>query len=212
VIPPAPSPEGRAIQWRLALVATILIAAGVLASCGRGGGGGEPGASGRGRGGSTASDSTGGAGGSQLALTDSALALWPYANPLLEDVRRVLRVENPRIAQVRILALRHIVATGTRPLFIGWGVRADRTFHGDLADELFGVFAADDSLTRIVRVFDIFPTRRWLDYEVGFLGTPDEGTIRVYGRGATYGDEAWARTYTWFQGKPPIPPGVRPPG
>lgn len=189
----------------------MLAAAGVLVSCGRSGGEGEPAATRRGTSGA-GSAPTRTAADSLAALSDSALALRPYVNPLLEDLRRVLRVENPRIAQVRVLALRHTVATGMHPLFVGWGVRADRTFRGDLSDELFGVFAADDSLTRVVRVFDIFPTRRWMDYEVGFLGTPDEGTIRVYGRGATYGDEPWARTYTWFQGKPPIPPGVTPPG
>ena len=155
--------------------------------------------------GSGAVDSATAAAESLASRSDSALALRAYANPLLEDVRRVLRAENPRIAQVRIVALRHVVPDGTHPLLIGWGIRADRTYRGDLSDELFGVFAADDSLTRVERVFDIFPTRRWLDYEVGFLGTPDEGTIRVYGRGATYGDEPWARTYTWFQGKPPAP-------
>jgi len=192
---------------RFALVAAMLLAAGVLVSCGRDGGGGGSGA-----GTARSPDSVFTATDSAAALSDSARALRPYANPLLEDLRRVFRVENPRIAQVRILALRHIVAIGTRPLFIGWGVRSDRTFRGDMADELFGVFAADDSLTRIVRVFDIFPTKRWMDYEVGFLGTPDEGTIKVYGRGATYGGEPWARTYTWFQGKPPVPPDETPPG
>ncbi|HEX7078680.1 MAG TPA: hypothetical protein VF363_09670 [Candidatus Eisenbacteria bacterium] len=188
----------------LALVAAVL-AAGVLVSCGRGGDGARTGG-GAGRAGAPV-DSAAAAAESLAAHSDSALALHPYANPLLDDVRRVLRTQNPRIALARIVALRHVVPDGTHPLLIGWGIRADRTYHGDFSDELFGVFAADDSLTRVERVFDIFPTKRWLDYEVGFLGTPDEGTIRVYGRGATYGDEPWARTYTWFQGKPPVPAG-----
>ncbi|MGE5177338.1 MAG: hypothetical protein ACM3JJ_13320, partial [Hyphomicrobiales bacterium] len=187
---------------------TMLVAAGVLVSCGRGGEGGAGSAAGPS---GAAGDSAAMAAGAQLALTDSALALRPYANPLLEDIRRVFRTQNPRIGKVRVVAMRHITGSGSHPLLIGWGIRVDKTFHGDLDDELFGIFAANDSLTRIERVFDIFPTKRWLDYEVGFLGTPDEGTIRVYGRGATYGDEPWARTYTWFQGKPPIPPGESPP-
>lgn len=203
------------VRRRFALVAAALVAAGVFVSCGRGGGGAGRGA-GVATGASGAADSAAAAAAaadSLAARSDSALALRPYANPLLEDLRRVFRVENPRIARVAIVDSRALPGGGREPVvFIGWGVRADRTFRGDFNDELFGVFAADDSLTRIVRVFDVFPTRRWLDEDVGFLASPLMGTIRVYGRGATYGDDPWQRSYGWMQGKPPVPPGVTPPG
>lgn len=202
---------------RQGLTLVAVLAAGVFVSCGRGGGGGAgggnaPGARGPAERAPDSAMAAAAAAESLAAHSDSALALRPYANSLLEDVRRVFRAENPRIAQVAIVDSRALPGGGHNPtLFIGWGVRADRVFRGDWNDELFGVFAADDSLTRIVRVFDIFPTRRWLDEDVGFLASPLMGTIRVYGRGATYGDDPWQRSYSWMQGKPPIPPGVTPP-
>jgi hypothetical protein len=85
---------------------------------------------------------------------------------------------------------------GVQPVFVGHGVRGDRNFQGDWEDELIGVFYADDSLTRITRVVDIFPTHAWLDLDVGFERPyyPID-SIRVIGMGATHGEFGVRRAY-----------------
>ena len=65
-----------------------------------------------------------------------------------------------------------------------------------LADELYGVFAADSSLTHMTREIDIFPTKRWGDYSVRFEWTSD-GRLDVVGSGESYGDQGVRRIYNW---------------
>jgi hypothetical protein len=46
---------------------------------------------------------------------------------------------------------------------VGWGIRQDRGFSGDLSDELYGFFVLDMSLPRIIKALRIVTAPRWLD-------------------------------------------------
>src|SRR5438552_9213486 len=56
-------------------------------------------------------------------------------------------------------------------------------------DELFGVFLANRSLTRVIRTLDIFPSLRTGDYDALFVPDVAGDSIIVIGLGATYGDQ-----------------------
>ena len=114
-------------------------------------------------------------------------------NPLVRELREVLRKENPAIGHVAILELRAVTTEGPY-VMIGWGIRADRRFEGDFRDELFGVFLVNSTLTRIERTFEIIATPRWLDYSLRIEDITAERII-VVGRGLTYGDSVIKRIY-----------------
>ncbi len=96
---------------------------------------------------------------------------------------------------VRVLELRAWDFLGPR-LVIGWAIVGDRTFRGDFNDEMFGIFVTNETMTRVDRVVDMFPTRRWFDYEVRF-GRVTADSVEIVGQGATYGDDATRRSYKW---------------
>ena len=114
-------------------------------------------------------------------------------NPLVRELREVLRKENPAIGQVAILELRAVSMDGPY-VMIGWGIRADRRFEGDFRDELFGVFLVNSTLTRLERTFEIIATPRWLDYSLRIEDITAE-RVTVVGRGLTYGDSVIKRIY-----------------
>ena len=129
-------------------------------------------------------------------------------NPLLAAIRDTLRARNPAIGSVRIIEQRSVdYATGPS-VIIAYGVRADRDFRGSFQDELFGIFVANDSLTRVVRTLEVLPTPRWLDYSVRIVRlAPD--SVRVEGRGASYGDQPLERAYPLTAPDPAAPPPER---
>ena len=114
-------------------------------------------------------------------------------SPLLESIRAALREVNPAIEHVAALELRAAPA-GTPHVLIGWGVRGDRTFRGDLRDELYGVFVVNAGLTRVERVLEIIPTPRWLDYEM-HIDSISAREVVVRGQGS-YGDGLLRRQYS----------------
>jgi hypothetical protein len=115
-------------------------------------------------------------------------------NPLLSAIRDTLRGRNPEIGSVGIIEQRSVDYIAGPSVIIAYGLRADHDFKGSFQDELFGVFIANDSLTRIVRVLEVFPTPRWRDYVVRIVRlTPD--SVRIEGKGASYGDEVLNRAY-----------------
>jgi hypothetical protein len=116
-------------------------------------------------------------------------------NELLECLGRAFRERNPKLATVRALELRAWDFLGPR-LVIGWAIVGDRTFRGDFNDEMYGVFVVNETMTRVDRVVDVFPTPRWLDYEVHF-GRVTADSVEIVGRGATYSDGPMRRTYKW---------------
>ena len=116
------------------------------------------------------------------------------ANPLLATIRDTLRARNAAIGPVGIIEQQSIDDFTGPSVIVAYGVRADGEFQGNFQDELFGIFVANDSLTRIVRTIDVFPTPRWRDYSVRIVRlTPD--SVRIEGRGASYGDHPLNRTY-----------------
>jgi hypothetical protein len=117
-------------------------------------------------------------------------------NPLLTTLRDSLRRRNPRIDTVAVIELRRFYPDLGSYLLLGYGVRTLDTTQGPLEDELFGLFAVNDSLTRILRTVDVFPTRRWRDYRVWMTRfTPD--SVEIEGAGQMYGDQPMQRRYKW---------------
>lgn len=120
----------------------------------------------------------------------------PSAGPLFEAVAEALREHNPRVGRFAILDIATLAPGGGRYALIGYGVRSDHVFEGDFNDELFGIFIADSSRTRITRTLEILPTPRWLDYEFLIERLTGDSVI-ISGRGATYGGGPMRRSYSW---------------
>ena len=120
----------------------------------------------------------------------------PQRAPLLDTLRTILRNRSPAIDDVAILEIRSARLQDRRRAALVWGVRHDHVFHGSLADELFGVFVVDDSLTKVLRTVDLIPTPRWLDFAMRIERVTSD-SIYVRGQGATYGDQPFGRTYVW---------------
>ena len=116
--------------------------------------------------------------------------------PLLDSIRSLLRLTTTAIDDVAILEVRAGPLGDQRRALLAWGVRKDRQFHGSFAEELFGVFVVNDSLTRILRTVDVIPTPRWLDFEMR-LEAVTRDSIHIRGQGATYGDAPFSRAYAW---------------
>jgi len=104
---------------------------------------------------------------------------------------------NPRVGTPIVIELRQNpeADAGKEYAVIATAVVSTPTSTHDLGDELFGVFVADSSLKHLRRTLDIFPTRRWMDYQVRF-GESSHG-LEVVGSGATYGDAPARRLYNW---------------
>jgi hypothetical protein len=117
---------------------------------------------------------------------------------LLANLRSEFLKVNPRIQRVYVLEVRPnpMAAPGDEYALLATGIAPNPAPEVDFSNELFGVFAVDPTLTRVLRVMEIFPTRRWRDYWVRFefIG-PDSLIVR--GSGRAYGDEPLVRTYSW---------------
>lgn len=116
--------------------------------------------------------------------------------PLLDSIRSILRLTTPAIEEVAILEVRAGPMGDPRRALLAWGIRKDRHFQGSFAEELFGVFVVNDSLTRLIRTVDVIPTPRWLDFEMRLEGVTRD-SIHVRGQGATHGDAPFSRAYAW---------------
>jgi hypothetical protein len=114
---------------------------------------------------------------------------------LIAALRASFQQKNSKLGQVGVLDLKSWDFEGPR-VVVGWAIVKGRVFRGDFSDEMFGVFVVNDSLTRVERVVDMYPTPRWFDYEVRF-GRLTADSVEVLGRGATYGDDPQRRIYKW---------------
>ena len=115
---------------------------------------------------------------------------------LLDSIRSVLRLTTPAIDEVAILEVRAGPMGDPRRALLAWGIRKDREFHGSFAEELFGVFVVNDSLTRLLRTIDVIPTPRWLDFDMRIVSVTRD-SIHLRGQGATHGDAPFSRAYAW---------------
>ena len=121
-------------------------------------------------------------------------------NPLLMAIRETLAARNPRLNRFAVLDLA-IVSPWTEKGYvaIGYG-HCDTCPYQNRSrnDELFGVFAINDSLTRIWHTFDVLQTQAGRDWYLGF--TSVRGTeIRVQGHSVDYGPAKnfLEKTYAW---------------
>ncbi len=114
---------------------------------------------------------------------------------LIGALRSSFQKKNPKLGQVGVLDLKAWDLLGPR-LVLGWAIVSDHQFRGDFNDEMFGVFVVSESLIRLERTVDIFPTERWFDYDVRF-GRFTADSVEVLGRGATYSDGPTRRLYKW---------------
>ena len=80
-------------------------------------------------------------------------------------------------------------------VLLGWGIRPDFKFEGSFDDELFGVFILDNSMTKIERTVDIFPTCRWADCIVSIEKVSWTGSEVVVVGAGSYGDGPFRKVY-----------------
>jgi len=131
-----------------------------------------------------------------------------HASPdsgLVSDLRSRFAQVNPRATHVWLLDVRS-AADGPNP---GAQYAALATAWDDSATaiprpggpfgqgELYGVFVVDSTLIHVVRTLQIFPTRRWHDYDVRF-GEVSSDSIIVLGAGRTYGDAPMGLKFDWI--------------
>ncbi len=114
---------------------------------------------------------------------------------LLAALKQAFQERNPKLTKVGVLELRSWDFLGPR-VVLGWAIVGDKVFRGDFRDEMFGVFVVNESLTRVDRVVDVFPTPRWFDYELHFTRLTGD-SVEVAGAGATYGDDPRHMAYKW---------------
>lgn len=110
---------------------------------------------------------------------------------LLDAIRARFQKHNPNIEHVQVI--------DTKPrLSKHWvlvrGIRQDRDFKGSFDDELFGLFIVDDDFESVEKVIDIFPTKRWADYEI-WIDSYSLESIMLRGHGATYEDNGMEKAY-----------------
>ena len=129
------------------------------------------------------------------------LALWLASSvhgqenaTLLSQVQTEFKKKNTRVEDVTLLQLVPFYGRSRRYLVLAHGIRQDVKFEGSFEEELFGLFVADQSFTKILATVDIFPTERWNDYSVE-IKMPVFDSIVVVGKGGTYGVASSLRSY-----------------
>ncbi|MEM7431791.1 MAG: hypothetical protein AAF351_07605 [Pseudomonadota bacterium] len=112
-------------------------------------------------------------------------------SPILESIKTTFQSTNPEIRNVQILDSK---PKHTEYWVVARGFIESNRFNGSFSDELFGVFVVDSSFSYVETVVDVFPTPRWRDYIV-WISDYDMSSAVISGKGATYGDHAFERTY-----------------
>lgn len=130
---------------------------------------------------------------------------------ILSSLKVEFQKRNPNIAHVKIVDVRPTVFGMPKYLVLGRGIRADYTFRGDFADELFGLFLVDESLSSVEKVLDFIPTPRWNDTEMR-LTRVDADKAVLEAKGETYGARSLRREYNLHnEGRtPPAKPNKSP--
>lgn len=114
-------------------------------------------------------------------------------DPMVTALGDAFRERNPGISSVSLLEFRRVAAGGGGNLVVARGVRPRGR---PPEDELFGVFVFDDSLQRIQRTLDVFPTPRWLDYDVAIARATGE-SVWVRGRAISDSLNVMLKGYRW---------------
>ncbi len=114
---------------------------------------------------------------------------------IVGHIQRAFQQKNSNIQDTTLLQVQPVYGKTKKYLVLAHGITADKRFAGSFEDELFGLFVVDDSFSRIERLIDVFPSRRWNDYAVKFK-LQDAGTVIVTGQGATYGDQKVTKWYS----------------
>jgi len=112
----------------------------------------------------------------------------------INKLKAEFQKHNPNIAHVRIVDVRPTLTETPKYLVLGWGIRADRTFRGNFADELFGLFLVDESLSSVEKVMDFIPTPRWHDTEMR-ISRVDASKAVLEATGETYGGRLLRHEY-----------------
>jgi len=112
------------------------------------------------------------------------------------------KTKNEKINAVHLQDIRWASSSKvTGYILIARGYREEQKgFEGNWDDELFGFFAVDQRLSRILKTIDIVPTPRWNDYwyKVEGQATWDEVTIEgVDGYGSTKTKKYDLKTVPW---------------
>jgi hypothetical protein len=116
---------------------------------------------------------------------------------LLAAIARELKAYNPRLDKFAILDLRVVNAEqGIGYVTIGYGRRNVRDNTRDMRDEAFGVFAINDSLTRVWKTFEIMPTKVWHDWGLKFQDVGAQFVDVIGGRNG-FTSDTLTRRYVW---------------
>jgi hypothetical protein len=110
---------------------------------------------------------------------------------LLDMIRQEFRLRSPSIHDVQILDVKPKLS---HYWVVARGIREDHAFSGSFEDELFGLFVASPTLEVIETVLEVFPTKRWSDYNL-WIDSFSVDQVVVRGEGATYGDQPFEATY-----------------
>lgn len=130
-----------------------------------------------------------------LLFAGASSALAQQRPSMLEAARDTLLARNARAACATIWDVRPLHPVGLpQHVVIVRGLVCDKVFRGALSDELFGIFLANDSLTRIVGTLGVVPTRRWNDYTLT-VDRVTRDSVVIRGRGDMYGDAPWRHAY-----------------
>lgn len=123
------------------------------------------------------------------------------ANSLESLLQAAFAAKNPKVTRTKVLELRSIGMGAGPYVLLGWGIRPDSPFERSFDDELFGVFILDNSLTKIERTLDIFPTCRWADCIVSIEKVSWPGTEVVVVGAGSYGDRPFRKVYRLDRGR-----------
>jgi hypothetical protein len=129
-----------------------------------------------------------------------AAAAARVGNPLLVAIRDTLVARNPRLNRFAVLDLTVVDPwRGSGYAAIGYGHCDTCPYQNQVPnDELFGVFAVNDSITRIWHTFEVLQTGAGRDWTLRFTRVTGTG-ISVEGHSIDYGPAKGLleKSYAW---------------
>jgi hypothetical protein len=118
----------------------------------------------------------------------------PATMALLSQIHKVFMKTNPRIAQVHVLdVIDDAQRPGHRYAALATGITRSPS---SKADELFGVFVLDSTLTHVEKTIEVLPSGKLGDYFVT-ISFPCNDSLLVRGFGASDHGSPFYRRYAW---------------